>query len=127
MRQAEEGKKVESLITLQSAIKFNGGGMHATCHHSKPHRSYMRACMCMLIWPLNASNDAWRAGHINHSIFWKNLTPPKVVAASLRCCSGTCMHAKGACRDERACTHACMHCNSACIWDRGLNGALAGL
>ena len=29
MRQAEEGKKVEALITLQSAIKFNGGGASA--------------------------------------------------------------------------------------------------
>lgn len=43
-------------IKLQSALKFNGGGKHVL------YRCAIHLCSCS-------------AGHINHSLFWKNLAP----------------------------------------------------
>lgn len=46
-------------IALQAALKFNGGGMSSV--------SVTNPSFLTLISPL---------GHINHSLFWKNLAPP---------------------------------------------------
>lgn len=45
-------------IALQAALKFNGGGLnrpHSLCILDNPYRHW--------------------SGHINHSLFWKNLAP----------------------------------------------------
>lgn len=50
-------------IALQAALKFNGGG--------KPQTLVLVPCIYLII----TSNLSGPSGHINHSLFWKNLAP----------------------------------------------------
>ena len=78
--EAEAKGDVARMIALQPAIKFNGGGARAAARCGAA-----RARSLSLPWrgsrPLDLTALRWRvprgAGHVNHSIFWKNLCPPK--------------------------------------------------
>ncbi|KAD7480295.1 hypothetical protein E3N88_03431 [Mikania micrantha] len=54
-----------AVVKLQSAIKFNGGGSIFGFY--------------IYLYPITLSpcNASIFAGHVNHSIFWKNLAPPR--------------------------------------------------
>lgn len=68
---AEAKNDVAKMIELQQAIKFNGGGinMFRRCIFPGGKVRWKLSLACLL------------AGHVNHSIFWQNLTPPKVSVA----------------------------------------------
>lgn len=65
--EAEVKGDVAKMIALQPAIKFNGGGAPAKQEHSSVPRTVSEA-----------SPVPNPTGHVNHSIFWKNLCPSKV-------------------------------------------------
>jgi superoxide dismutase len=80
-----EGKNdVAKMIALQGGLKFNGGGAfcaHASVCTSDHHRHPAVLCFTIVVSLTTSSvvmsGDEY-AGHVNHSMFWKNLTPPKV-------------------------------------------------
>jgi superoxide dismutase, Fe-Mn family len=53
-----KARSTKERIGLQAALKFNGGGTYAYFTRILPH-----------------SNSFEYTGHINHSLFWKNLAP----------------------------------------------------
>ena len=52
-------------IALQAALKFNGGGLHHSCHDVAPDVASIFL------------------GHINHSLFWRNLSPNSKLGGKL--------------------------------------------
>lgn len=64
--EAEQKQDLQTMISLQSAINFNGGG-ECTSHHTE-----------LPSMPPAANSHYGAAGHINHDIFWTNLAPEKV-------------------------------------------------
>ena len=72
---AEAKGDVARMIALQPAIKFNGGGAAG----GSPGAARAGGARLALTDLLTGRAVA-RAGHVNHSIFWKNLCPPKARA-----------------------------------------------
>jgi len=68
--EAESKGDVAKMIALQGAIKFNGGGA--------PVGSTVRCCVTARGTNAAGGGPTRGAGHVNHSLFWKNLCPPKV-------------------------------------------------
>jgi Fe-Mn family superoxide dismutase len=72
---------VKEQIKLQSALKFNGGGQslrsHAPTYRPRSDRSLVSS-LSPLVYKLHDRHPAphiYSTGHINHSLFWKNLAP----------------------------------------------------
>jgi superoxide dismutase len=96
--EAEAKGDVARMIALQPALKFNGGGarrafVRACADVARAQgeghtaRSNCGACACARVcaWSAGAVCACCaRAGHVNHSIFWKNLCPPKARACALQ-------------------------------------------
>jgi superoxide dismutase len=94
--EAEAKGDVARMIALQPALKFNGGGARRafvrTCagvawaqtRGSHTARSNCGVCACARVYALGGAACVCcaRAGHVNHSIFWKNLCPPKARACA---------------------------------------------
>lgn len=81
LEEAEHKNDVAKIIQLQPALKFNGGGGPGRCGRGASPSARggcecARACGSPL--PSPPPPTSCRAGHINHSLFWKMLTPPKV-------------------------------------------------
>lgn len=90
--EAEHKGDIAAMIALQPAIKFNGGGAlalpppqlvwgHAAGPVQHTHEDNM---ICHLFWALHLchrpcpAHPILPAGHLNHSMFWEMLCPPKV-------------------------------------------------
>ena len=73
--QADSKGDVATMIALEGALKFNGGGALRRVFLS-------RSCVLPQLKPVAG------AGHVNHSIFWTNLVPPKVRTAPCLCPAG---------------------------------------
>ena len=67
----EQKGDVAGLIKLQPVLRFNGGG--ASLMLPSPCRD---TCYCVGGHHADAQHAS--AGHVNHSLFWENLIPPKV-------------------------------------------------
>jgi Fe-Mn family superoxide dismutase len=70
--QADSKGDVATMIALEGALKFNGGGALRRVFLS-------RSCVLPQLKPVAG------AGHVNHSIFWTNLVPPKVRTLPVPC------------------------------------------
>lgn len=127
--EAEAKGDYATMISLQGAIKFNGGGTFLTTHpmtektdirktekHSLVTSAFLLPCplcLCTLCLSFSSVTRVMHdyvviphlgtlrsasprlsedtgfcvllAGHVNHSIFWKNLAPPKVRCSFTLC------------------------------------------
>ena len=78
---AESKTDVPKMIQLQQAIKFNGGGRSQFCRHFPRHihgQSGIPTVSASALQVADSVQSCCVTGHVNHSIFWQNLTPPKV-------------------------------------------------
>ena len=87
--QADSKGDIATMIALQGLLKFNGGGAA---------RGFLSSGDVFTNVSLLYSVHA-RAGHVNHSIFWTNLLPPKVLPLPL-CAT---IHTGMACFPVQAC------------------------
>ena len=77
-QQAELDAKndVAGLIKIQPILRFNGGGTSPPYFAQDPSR-HVGDSFCAMPRK-HASAPSADAGHVNHSLFWEILTPPKV-------------------------------------------------
>ena len=76
--QAEAKQDVPTMIALQPALKFNGGGDSRIKSYVLKGTVLPERHRIVYHCAERDTSVSLHAGHVNHSIFWENLTPPDV-------------------------------------------------